>query len=279
MTASCRLIRACHAAARRSVALTFGIGPSGRRVRPLGKKQWWPAPCAARGTRRPAEERHAAPPCRRRDRPGLPAGRGPGRSLGLAPRDEEHRRVHARGKVRALVPARDLGRLRDVRRERHDVAGVRLLHLRAQEHLASLHLARLQPDFPHGLHERLDAALEGAYGRRVDRDPVRPQGSAVLSHLSMVAYAIVTVIALLAYSFKGIGKFAVVMLPWRFTGNAGRLQRREHLRHHVHGAHRPLRDQGRDDQRRLHRDGPVHHPGHSAFDRRGCRHVEGFARE
>jgi Na+/proline symporter len=41
---------------------------------------------------------------------------------------------------------------------------------------------------------------------------------AVLSHLSMVAFAIVSVIALLAYAFKGIGKFAVVMLPWHFTG-------------------------------------------------------------
>jgi len=43
---------------------------------------------------------------------------------------------------------------------------------------------------------------------------------AVLSHVSMVAFAVVSVIALLAYAFKGIGKFAVVMLPWRFTGTA-----------------------------------------------------------
>lgn len=39
-----------------------------------------------------------------------------------------------------------------------------------------------------------------------------------LAHLSVVAFALVNVIGLLAYAFKGIGKFAVVMLPWRFTG-------------------------------------------------------------
>jgi SSS family solute:Na+ symporter len=39
-----------------------------------------------------------------------------------------------------------------------------------------------------------------------------------LAHLSVVLFAVVNVIGLLAYAFKGIGKFAVVMLPWRFTG-------------------------------------------------------------
>jgi SSS family solute:Na+ symporter len=38
------------------------------------------------------------------------------------------------------------------------------------------------------------------------------------AHLSVVLFALVNVIGLLAYAFKGIGKFAVVMLPWRFTG-------------------------------------------------------------
>lgn len=41
---------------------------------------------------------------------------------------------------------------------------------------------------------------------------------ATLAHLSVVAFALVNVIGLLAYAFKGIGKFAVVMLPWHFTG-------------------------------------------------------------
>jgi SSS family solute:Na+ symporter len=41
---------------------------------------------------------------------------------------------------------------------------------------------------------------------------------ATLAHLSVVVFALVNVIGLLAYAFKGIGKFAVVMLPWRFTG-------------------------------------------------------------
>lgn len=39
-----------------------------------------------------------------------------------------------------------------------------------------------------------------------------------LAHLSVVFFALVNVIGMLAYAFKGIGKFAVVMLPWKFTG-------------------------------------------------------------
>jgi Na+/proline symporter len=38
-----------------------------------------------------------------------------------------------------------------------------------------------------------------------------------LAHLSVVLFALINVIGMLAYAFKGIGKFAVVMLPWRFT--------------------------------------------------------------
>jgi Na+/proline symporter len=41
-----------------------------------------------------------------------------------------------------------------------------------------------------------------------------------LAHLSVVIFALINVIGLLAYAFKGIGKFAVVMLPWRFTGHS-----------------------------------------------------------
>jgi SSS family solute:Na+ symporter len=38
-----------------------------------------------------------------------------------------------------------------------------------------------------------------------------------LAHLSIVFFALVNVVAFLAYAFKGIGKFASVMLPWHFT--------------------------------------------------------------
>ncbi len=41
-----------------------------------------------------------------------------------------------------------------------------------------------------------------------------------LAHLSVVLFALVNVVGLLAYCFKGIGKFLVVMLPWHFTGNS-----------------------------------------------------------
>lgn len=41
-----------------------------------------------------------------------------------------------------------------------------------------------------------------------------------LAHLSVVLFALVNVVGLLAYCFKGIGKFLVVMLPWHFTGRS-----------------------------------------------------------
>ena len=41
---------------------------------------------------------------------------------------------------------------------------------------------------------------------------------ASLAHISVVIFALVNVVGMLAYAFKGIGKFAVVMLPWHFTG-------------------------------------------------------------
>src|ERR1051326_7887070 len=40
---------------------------------------------------------------------------------------------------------------------------------------------------------------------------------ATLAHLSVVAFALINVIGLLAYAFKGIGKFAAGMLPWHFS--------------------------------------------------------------
>jgi Na+/proline symporter len=40
-----------------------------------------------------------------------------------------------------------------------------------------------------------------------------------LAHLSVVFFALVNVVGMLAYAFKGIGKFAGVMLPWHFTDN------------------------------------------------------------
>jgi SSS family solute:Na+ symporter len=40
---------------------------------------------------------------------------------------------------------------------------------------------------------------------------------ATLAHLSIVFFALVNVIGLLAYAFKGIGKFAAGLLPWHFT--------------------------------------------------------------
>ncbi len=41
-----------------------------------------------------------------------------------------------------------------------------------------------------------------------------------LAHLSVVFFALINVVGMLAYAFKGIGKFAVVMFPWGFSENA-----------------------------------------------------------
>jgi SSS family solute:Na+ symporter len=38
-----------------------------------------------------------------------------------------------------------------------------------------------------------------------------------LAHISVVAFALVAVVGMLAYAFKGIGKFTLEILPWRFT--------------------------------------------------------------
>ena len=38
-----------------------------------------------------------------------------------------------------------------------------------------------------------------------------------LAHISVVFFALVAVVGMLAYAFKGIGKFAVEMLPWHFN--------------------------------------------------------------
>jgi Na+/proline symporter len=42
---------------------------------------------------------------------------------------------------------------------------------------------------------------------------------AQLSHLSVVVFALVSVVAFLSYAFKGIGKFATDFLPWQLSAN------------------------------------------------------------
>jgi Na+/proline symporter len=42
---------------------------------------------------------------------------------------------------------------------------------------------------------------------------------AQLSHLSVVVFALVSVVAFLSYAFKGIGKFATDFLPWHLSAN------------------------------------------------------------
>ncbi len=44
-----------------------------------------------------------------------------------------------------------------------------------------------------------------------------------LAHLGVVLFALINVVGMLAYAFKGIGKFAVVMLPWHLVSAPGHL--------------------------------------------------------
>jgi SSS family solute:Na+ symporter len=52
---------------------------------------------------------------------------------------------------------------------------------------------------------------------------------ASLAHLSVVLFALINTIGLLAYAFKGVGKFAVTMLPWQLSGQAQGLFSDENL--------------------------------------------------
>ena len=40
-----------------------------------------------------------------------------------------------------------------------------------------------------------------------------------LAHLSVVLFALINVIGMIAYAFKGIGKFAQILLPWQYSAN------------------------------------------------------------
>jgi hypothetical protein len=87
-----------------------------------------------------------------------------------------------------------------------------------------------------------------------------------LAHLSVVVFALVNVIGLLAYLFKGIGKFAVVMLPWRFPWGASHIFSDENTYAVI--IHGQRRDHGSD----AICDSDRHRPGH-----RLRRHLQGFA--
>jgi solute:Na+ symporter, SSS family len=50
-----------------------------------------------------------------------------------------------------------------------------------------------------------------------------------LAHLSVVVFALVNTVGMLAYAFKGIGKFAVTMLPWHLSANTEGLWRDDNL--------------------------------------------------
>ena len=49
------------------------------------------------------------------------------------------------------------------------------------------------------------------------------------AHISVVIFALVNTVGMLAYAFKGIGKFAVTMLPWQFTTHTDGLFTNENI--------------------------------------------------
>jgi solute:Na+ symporter, SSS family len=101
-----------------------------------------------------------------------------------------------------------LGRLRDVRHQRHDAARLLAVPLRREEHLAPVGLAHVQPDLPDDVHERWLRRSNVLTGAQWMQTRFGNDRGATLAHLSVVAFALINVIGLLAYAFKGIGKFA-----------------------------------------------------------------------
>ena len=84
---------------------------------------------------------------------------------------------------------------------------------------------------------------------------------------------------MLAYAFKGIGKFAVVMLPWQLHRRrpTGLFTDENIYAIIILGAHLALRHQRRHGQRRDHRGDAVHHPHAHLDHHRPHRHVQSLA--
>ena len=100
-----------------------------------------------------------------------------------------------------------------------------------------------------------------------------------LAHLSVVFFALVNTIGMLAYAFKGIGKFcrhdAAVAAD---DANDRPAHERKHLRDLDPVAHVDLRDQRRHGERRGHRSDAVHDPDRDVADHRRDRDVQSLAR-
>lgn len=63
---------------------------------------------------------------------------------------------------------------------------------------------------------RRSGAITGADWLRTRFGPGR---GFELAHLSVVAFALVSVVAFIAYAYVGVGKFATLMLPWGYSAN------------------------------------------------------------
>ena len=98
-----------------------------------------------------------------------------------------------------------------------------------------------------------------------------------LAHLSVVVFALINTVGMLAYAFKGIGKFAVTMLPWQLTTQSQGLLTNENLYAVIIlFAHVAVRDQRRHGKRRDHR-GDAVFDSHRDVARHRCDcHGEGF---
>ncbi len=118
--------------------------------------------------------------------------------------------------IAALVDAGRFGRVGYVRHQRDDADGLLVVRVRREKYLAAVFVAGVQPDFFDDVFDRLAATLECTDWRGMDSDAIWRGTGANLAHVSVVCFALISVIGMLAYAFKGIGKFAVVMLPWHF---------------------------------------------------------------
>ena len=117
--------------------------------------------------------RHESASPRLADHRGVHRRHAGDRLLDRTPRLEESAQLLPRRKRDPLVSPRRVECVGHVRHQWDDVVGLPAVRLRAQEHLDSVALARVQPDFPHGLPLRLAPALRRHDRCGVDQVPVR----------------------------------------------------------------------------------------------------------
>ncbi len=219
-------------------------------------------PAGIEGLNAPSRNRH-------RHHRGLPGQHGGHRLLGFAPRFAEHAELLSRRQYHALVYARHLQRIGNVRHQRHHAAGLLDVRLRPEERVDPLALAHLQPDISHGLPVRMAAPVQSNDWSGVDQDPLRhrPRRAVIAPYCRYLRLR--QHHRLLQLRIQGHRQ---VCADVPALASVGQRVCPDSDRHYSH-----LRDQGRHDQRRDYRGRAVLHPVDRFVCRGHHRHGQGGA--